>query len=108
MKDAAFRIKKAGYETIEAVDGQEGLKKARSEMPDLILLDWKLPIMDGVEVFMKLKEDDRLKDIPVVFFTASRENEDLRVKMREIGAAYVIVKPYEVEELLLKIRELIG
>ncbi|MFQ5952117.1 MAG: response regulator [Candidatus Omnitrophota bacterium] len=108
LKAAVFRIKKAGYDVIEAVSGKEGLEKAQTEPPDLIMLDWKLPEMDGVEVYLILKKTDRLKDIPVVFFTASKENVDLREKMEEVGAEHVIIKPYEAEELLSKIKELIG
>ena len=108
MKSVSFRVKKAGYGVVEATDGQEGLDMARSEKPDLILLDWRLPIKDGGEVYQELKADDDLKDIPVIILTASRETESLDVKLKNIGAKYVLIKPYEPAELLQKISELIG
>ena len=108
MKSVSFRVKKAGYGVMEATDGQEGLDMARTEKPDLILLDWRLPVKDGGEVYQELKADDDLKDIPVIILTASRETESLDVKLKNIGAKYVLIKPYEPAELLQKISELIG
>jgi two-component system alkaline phosphatase synthesis response regulator PhoP len=108
LKTVVYRIKKAGYETATALDGKEGLEKAKSENPDLIVLDWKLPIMDGGEVFTKLQADESLKNIPVIILTASSDNESLMLKLREIGAECVMIKPYEPEELLAKIKGLIG
>ena len=98
----------AGYEAIEATDGKMGFDKARSETPDLIVLDWRLPLMDGGEVYQALKADEKTKDIPVIILTASRETEELRVKLDAIGAEHVLIKPYEPSELLAKIRELLG
>ena len=108
LKAVEFRVRKAGYQTVTAQDGPEGMEKARSEKPDLILLDYKLPGVSGVEVYKKLKSEDSLKDIPVVFITASKGNEDLKAEMEKIGAKNVLLKPYEPEELLSKIKELIG
>ncbi len=108
LKMTQFRMKKAGYETVVATDGQEALDKVKSESPDLILLDYKLPVMDGVEVYLKLKEDEALSKIPVVFLTASRGNLDLINKMNEIGAKHSIIKPYDPEELLAKVKQLVG
>ena len=108
LKAVVFRIKKAGYETVLATDGQEGLEKARAEKPDLILLDWRLPVMNGGEVYQHLQSDNDLKGIPVIILTASRESEDLAVRMREIGVEHVLTKPYEPEELLAEIEKLLG
>jgi DNA-binding response OmpR family regulator len=108
MKSVSFRMKKAGYGVVEATDGQKGIDMARSEKPDLILLDWRLPIKDGGEVYQELKADEDLKDIPVIILTASRETEALDVKLQSIGAKHVLIKPYEPSELLQKINELIG
>ena len=107
-KAAVFRIKKAGFEVFEAKDGQEGLEKAEEIKPDLILLDWKLPVMDGKETFIKLKEAEGLKDIPVIIFTASRDEETFREKAKEIGIKHIIIKPYEPSVLIDKIKELTG
>ena len=107
-KTAVFRIKKAGFEVVEAKDGQEGLEKAVSEKPDLILLDWKLPIMDGKEVFIKLQEDNNLKNIPVIIFTASKDANTFAEQAREIGIEHIITKPYEPDALINKIKEVMG
>jgi two-component system alkaline phosphatase synthesis response regulator PhoP len=108
LKSVAFRVKKAGYGVLEATDGQKGIDMAKSEKPDLILLDWRLPIKDGGEVYEELKADEALKDIPIIILTASRETETLDVKLRSIGAKHVLIKPYEPTELIQKISELIG
>ena len=108
LKVTEFRVKKAGYQTVTAVDGQQAVDKAASEKPDLILLDYKLPILDGGEVYVMIKGDEALKHIPIVMLTASKGNEDLIAKMKEIGAEHSIIKPFESEELLAKIRELVG
>ena len=107
LKMTEFRVKKAGYNTVVAADGHEALRKASSKAPDLILLDYRLPGMDGVEVYKRLQSSG-LGDIPVIFLSASKGNEDLLEKMREIGAEHSLIKPYEPQELLGKIRELIG
>ena len=70
-KLTSFRLKSAGYEVIIAVDGRQGLKMAGKERPDLIVLDLELPVMDGYEVCRRLKDNESLKDIPVVILTAS-------------------------------------
>jgi DNA-binding response OmpR family regulator len=108
LKSVSFRIKKAGYDVIEATDGKMGFDKARSEMPDLIVLDWRLPLMDGGEVYKALKADDKTKDIPVVILTASRETEGLQIKLDAMGIEHVLIKPYEPSELLAKIKGLVG
>ena len=107
LKMTEFRVRKAGYDTAVAADGHEALRKASSETPDLILLDYRLPGMDGVEVFKRLQSSG-LGDIPVIFLSASKGNEELIEKMREIGAKHSMIKPYEPQELLGKIKELIG
>ena len=108
LKAVAFRVQKAGYNVVLASDGGEALEKARTKGSDLIVLDQKLPVMDGTEVCKKLKSDDSLKDIPVIFLTASSAAEFLERLRKDTDIEYVITKPYEAEELLSKIKELIG
>ncbi|MBD3295952.1 MAG: response regulator [Candidatus Omnitrophica bacterium] len=107
LKVTAFRINKAGYETVLAKDGREALDKAAEEKPDLILLDYRIPVLDGAEVFVELRKDPDLSGIPVLFLTASRGNEDLLVKMEQIGAEHCMIKPFDPEELMAKIKELL-
>ncbi|RLF50781.1 MAG: two-component system response regulator [Thermoplasmata archaeon] len=94
------------YEVIEAFDGEEALKKAKEEMPDLILLDILMPKMDGWETLKKLKEDEELKNIPVSMLTAlPLTPEDTREKPIDKIENY-IVKPFTKEILLRKIEDI--
>lgn len=102
-----FRLKKAGYEVITAVNGQEALDKAKTARPDMILLDLLLPIMNGYEVCKKIKSDDTLKKIPVVLFTASTVD-TIEKKLEGSGADDCVIKPFEPEVLLAKIKKFIG
>lgn len=107
LKTVVFRLKKAGYQVITAEDGKAGLELARKERPDLILLDLRLPVMDGCDVCQRLKSDDNFKKIPVIFLTASVVDK-ITDKIKEFGAEDYIIKPFETEELLNKIRKYIG
>ena len=94
------------YEVITANDGQEGLEKAKTEKPDLIVLDLMLPKMNGYKVCGLLKKDTRYAKIPVVMFTARAQEKDVKLG-QEVGADAYITKPYEPEILLAKIKELL-
>jgi two-component system alkaline phosphatase synthesis response regulator PhoP len=102
-----FRLQSLGYQVIPAVDGLEALAKARSDAPDLIILDVMLPKMDGYKVCGLLKRDGRLSKIPVIIFTA-RAEEEARATAKEMGADAYITKPFEIETFVAKIRELVG
>ncbi|MBD3426521.1 MAG: response regulator [Candidatus Omnitrophica bacterium] len=108
LKSVVFRVKKAGYDTLEASDGETCIDIARAKSPDLVLLDWRLPGKNGGEVYKELKAHEGTKDIPVIILTASRETENLDVKLKDIGIENVIIKPYEPSELIQKIKDLIG
>jgi CheY-like chemotaxis protein len=108
LKMTEFRVRNAGYETVTATYGQEALDKVQSEKPDLILMDYKLPGMTGVEIYNKLQEDESCQKIDVIFLTASKGNIELVEKMEEIGVEHCLIKPYEPEELLNMIKELLG
>ncbi len=101
------RLQANGYETLTAYDGELGLKKARTEEPDLIILDLMLPKMDGYQVCATLKHDERYKQIPVLLFTARAGEEDQRIGLEDCGADGYMTKPYEPQALLSKISELI-
>lgn len=82
-----------GYEVLEAADGTEGLELARQQRPDVILLDVMMPQMDGWQVLEELKDDEELRDIPVVMLTARVQNED-QIRGWSSGAAEYITKPF--------------
>jgi len=91
-------LKARGYQTIEAVDGEEALEKAVAERPDLILMDRSLPKIDGYEVTRRLKSRQDFKDIPIVALTAHAMRGD-REKALEAGCEGYISKPINVHEL---------
>jgi len=91
-------LKARGYQTIEAVDGEEALEKAVAERPDLILMDRSLPKIDGYEVTRRLKGREEFKDIPIVALTAHAMRGD-REKALEAGCEGYISKPINVREL---------
>jgi two-component system, OmpR family, alkaline phosphatase synthesis response regulator PhoP len=93
-----------GYEVIRALDGQSGLRLAKSEKPNLILLDLILPKMNGFEVLEGIKKDDEAKDIPVIILTNLESAGDVQ-KAIEFGAKDYLVKAnYKMKEVLEKIK----
>ena len=102
-----FDLKKAGYETIDAPNAEEGLKLAGSENPDLIIMDMMMPGIDGVEATKLLKNDEKTQKIPVIMLTARSGKTDVLDAIKS-GIAHYIVKPYKFEELKEKIVQLIG
>lgn len=96
-----------GYDVITAADGLAGLDKARSEKPDLIILDLMLPKMDGYTVCSLLKHDYHFKEIPVILFTARVQESDRKMG-EEMGADAYIPKPFEPDALISKINELLA
>jgi len=95
-----FNLSKEGYEAIFALDGEEGLKKAFEEDPDLILLDIMMPKMDGFEVCKKIREK---KDTPIIMLTARAEEVD-KVLGLELGADDYVTKPFGVRELMARVK----
>lgn len=93
-----------GYEVITATDGQEALNAARSEAPDLILLDVMLPKLDGYRVCRLLKFDQKFKNIPIIMLTAKSEEQSVVTGIRT-GADQYLTKPIEPERLLSAVAE---
>lgn len=98
-------LKSKSYEVIKALDGESGLRLAKGERPDLILLDLILPKMDGFEVLKGLKASEETKDIPVIILTNLEETEDIQ-KALELGATtYLVKSSYTLEEVVKKIEK---
>lgn len=95
------------YEVIIAYEGGSGLEKAKKEMPNLIILDIDLPDIDGFHVCRKLREDRETRFIPVIMFTGSRTHPADRITGLKIGADDYLLKPFEPEELKVRISRLI-
>lgn len=101
------RLRRRGYEVLLAEDGAEGLEKARSERPDLVLMDMSLPVMDGWTATEELKEDPETAGIPVIALTAHAMPGD-REKALQAGCDDYDTKPIELPRLLEKMERLIG
>ena len=101
------RLIKRGYDVSIAVDGAEGLDKARSEAPDLILMDMSLPVIDGWEATRRLKAEEATRGIPVVALTAHAMSTD-REKAMEAGCDAYETKPVELPRLLETIEKLLS
>jgi DNA-binding response OmpR family regulator len=99
-------LQHAGYDVLEASDGEEGLALAMAEVPDAIVLDLMLPLMDGYGVLANLLNDDRSRDIPVLVLTAKAQRED-RVRCWEQGASEYMTKPFSPAALSAALTQLI-
>ena len=95
-----FNLKKEGYETVCAFDGEEALSKWQSEKPDLILLDIMMPKLDGIEVCKKIRQSS---NVPILMLTARAEEVD-KVLGLELGADDYITKPFSVRELMARVK----
>ncbi len=84
---------------IEAANGEEGLAAAAREKPDLILLDITMPVMDGLTMLAKLKEDDALKKMPVIMLTAE-SGRDKVLRVSKLGVHDYLIKPFRAEQLI--------
>jgi CheY-like chemotaxis protein len=101
------RLERRGYEVVVAVDGEEGVARARAELPDLVLMDMSLPVLDGWEATRQLKAAPETKPIPVVALTAHAMAGD-REKALEAGCDDFDTKPIDLPRLLGKIESLLG
>lgn len=96
-------LTQAGYTARRAQDGHMALLSAQAHPPELILLDVRMPDIDGYEVCRRLKADVRTRDIPVIFLSALRETDD-KVRAFQLGAVDYIAKPYQSDEVLARVR----
>ena len=101
------RLTRRGFQVIFAVDGQQGVDLARSERPDIILMDMSLPVVDGWEATRRVKSDDATRGVPVIGLTAHAMAGD-REKAIEAGCDDYDTKPVELERLIGKIERLLG
>ena len=97
-----YNLEASGYAVIWAERGEDGIDQARIRRPDIILLDWMLPDMAGVEVCRILKSDEDTRDIPIMMLTA-RGSEDDKVRGLTVGADDYVTKPYSNRELIARI-----
>ena len=105
LKTMKNGLLKEGYSVLTANTGEKGIEIARTKRPSLIILDVILPKMKGREVCIKLKKEDKTKDIPVIFLTAKDSLDDIKAEM-EIGAVSHITKPVHFPKLLMEIHRI--
>ena len=96
-------LSSAGYKIRMATSGEMALKTVDYSLPDLILLDVKMPHIDGYQVCLKLKSQEKTANIPVIFVSAFDEKFD-KVRAFELGGVDYICKPFEIQELLVKVK----
>ena len=99
----AYTLRLNGFEVYLAKDGLTGLELAREKKPDVIVLDWMMPEMDGLEVLSELEKDEGTKEIPVIMLTAKGTMLDVGQALYQ-GAVDYILKPFEPEELVEIVR----
>lgn len=97
-----------GFEVIYAKDGNEGREMARRFQPDLITLDFNLPIMDGITVVSYIKQEEQTKNIPIVFFTNADLSIEAEKNMRELGIADYMQKGVDTHEFIARIKKACG
>jgi two-component system, OmpR family, phosphate regulon response regulator PhoB len=102
----SYNLQREGYEPIVAHDGQEGLRKAQTLLPDAVLLDLMLPVRNGLEVCRELRSGDRTRALPIIMLTAKAEETDQVVGF-SLGADDYVTKPFSVKVLMERIKALL-
>ena len=98
-----YNLEREGFAVLEAPDGDEALLQAREQKPDLILLDWMLPLVSGIEVCRQLRRHPETRTIPIVMLTARGEEGD-KLRGLDSGADDYVTKPFSPSELIARIR----
>lgn len=101
-----YNLNNAGYETIISTDGQDALNQARLKLPDLVILDLMIPVIDGLEVCKRLRALPETRDAPILILTAKGEETDQIVGF-SVGADDYVVKPFSVKILMERIKSLL-
>ncbi|MEM6602178.1 MAG: response regulator, partial [Verrucomicrobiota bacterium] len=96
----------AGLKTISAADGEAGLRKAREESPDLLILDLMIPKLSGLEVCKNLRKDPATSSLPIIMLTAKADEVD-RIVGLELGADDYVTKPFSPRELVLRVKSIL-
>ena len=98
-----YNFESEGYRVSEAVDGEEAILLVIEEPPDLILLDWMLPSLSGIEVCRRIRRNESARDVPIIMLTARGEDSD-RVRGLDSGADDYMTKPFSPRELMARVR----
>jgi len=98
-----YNLEKEGYEVVVAGDGEEALTLVSEKLPDLVILDWMLPKVSGIEVCRRLRQRSESRNVPIIMLTARGEESD-RIRGLDTGADDYVVKPFAMSELSARIR----
>ncbi|HDP90145.1 MAG TPA: phosphate regulon transcriptional regulatory protein PhoB [Thioalkalivibrio sp.] len=98
-----FALSRAGFELIEAEDARQAQERLEEGLPDLVLLDWMLPGMSGIDLARRMKRDDYTREVPIIMLTARGEEDD-RIGGLEAGADDYVTKPFSPRELVARIK----
>jgi two-component system phosphate regulon response regulator PhoB len=101
----SYNLKAAGYEVLVATDGQDGLLRAQTKSPDIVVLDLMLPVIDGLDVCRRLRADASTRDLAIIMLTAKAEESDELIGF-SLGADDYVTKPFSVKVLLERIKAL--
>ncbi len=101
-----YNLEKEGHKVSYSENGEDALKQIKDKHPDLILMDWMLPDLSGVDICKNLKKDKKFKDIPIIMVTAKGEEED-KLKAFDTGADDYVTKPFSQKELNARIKSLL-
>lgn len=102
----SYNLRNEGFEVVHAADGQDGLRRAQSILPDLVLLDLMLPVIEGLEVCRQLRSDPKTREIPILMLTARSEEVDEIVGFH-MGADDYVTKPFKMKPLIHRIKALL-
>ncbi|HBA09854.1 MAG: response regulator [Methylotenera sp.] len=103
----AFSLKAAGYDVVQAVDGQDGLNKAKEKTVDLVLTDQNMPIMDGLTLIKNLRELGSYQKVPILMLT-TESSDEMKAKGKAAGANGWLVKPFDPKRLIEVVQKVIG
>jgi two-component system chemotaxis response regulator CheY len=103
----AFSLKAAGYQVVEAVDGQDGFDKARQQTVDLVLTDQNMPRMDGLDLIKMLRALPAYQNVPILMLT-TESSDEMKAKGRAAGANGWLVKPFDPQRLIEVVKKVIG
>jgi CheY-like chemotaxis protein len=103
----AFTLRFAGYEVAAVADGEEAVKAVYQEMPDLVLMDVRMPRMTGYEACELIKKDPKVSHIPVVFLSAKGQEAEIETGMN-VGASEYLLKPFAPDELTRRVKEILA
>ncbi|MGE5411792.1 MAG: response regulator [Clostridiales bacterium] len=102
----SFTLSEAGYNVIQAVDGQDGLAKIKSSDVNLVITDLNMPNMDGISLIKSIREIPSLKFIPILMLTTESQNEK-KIQGKQAGATGWIIKPFKPEQLVAVVKKVL-